>query len=93
MMEILRRSKSDIHFCLDLTTRDPIKVPYGNDEYWATFAQHEPALVDKFKSMVLSKAAAKPLTKIGAMSSARMQAIEDDNIRRSVDYSKRTLGL
>ncbi len=93
MMEILRRSKPDIHFCLEMITRDPLKVPYLDDQYWVTYERRDPARIDRFKSSILSKSSTRPLPRIGGMSSTRMLAVEDDNIRKSVAYSKRTLGL
>jgi 3-oxoisoapionate decarboxylase len=93
IMEALRRGRPDIHFCLEMITRDPLKVPYLDDKYWASFEKRDDGRIEKFKSQVLSKASSKPLPKISGMSSAQMLATEDDNIRRCVSYSKRTLGL
>ena len=93
IMEALRRGRSDIHFCLEMITRDPLSVPYLDDKYWASFEKRDDGRIEKFKSQILSKASAKPLPKVSGMSSARMLATEDDNLRRCVAYSKRTLGL
>lgn len=93
IMESMRRRRSDIHFCLEMITRDPLKVPYLDDKYWASHDKRDTAKIEKFKSTLLSKASSTPLPKISGMSSQRMLAVEDDNIRRSVAYAKRTLGL
>jgi sugar phosphate isomerase/epimerase len=93
IMEVLRRSRPDIRFCLEMITRDPLKVPYLNDNYWASQQKRDAAKVEKFKTAVLSRASTKPLPKVSGMSSQRMLAVEDDNIRRCVAYAKRTLGL
>ena len=93
MMEALRRGRADIHLCLEMITRDPLKVPYLSDKYWASYEKRDEGRIEKFKTNILSKAPKKPLPKVSGMSSARMLAIEDDNIRRSVAYAKRTLGL
>src|SRR5215813_6119686 len=93
IMEVLRRGRSDIHFCLEMITRDPLKVPYLDDKYWASYEKRDNAKIERFKASVLSKAWTKPLPKISGMSSQRMLAVEDDNVRRCVAYAKRTLGL
>jgi 3-oxoisoapionate decarboxylase len=93
IMEVLRRSRPDIRFCLEMITRDPLTVPYLDDKYWASHEKRDTARIEKFKSAVLSRAWTKPLPKFSGMSSPRMLAIEDDNIRRCVAYAKRTLGL
>jgi len=93
IMELLRRSRSDIHFCLEMITRDPLRVPYLDEKYWASYVKRDAVRIDRFKSKILSQASAKPLPRISGMSSTKMLAVEDDNIRRCVSYSKRTLGL
>lgn len=93
IMELLRRSRSDIHFCLEMITRDPLRVPYLDEKYWASYEKRDAVRIDRFKSKILSQASAKPLPRISGMSSTKMLAVEDDNIRRCVSYSKRTLGL
>jgi 3-oxoisoapionate decarboxylase len=93
IMEVLRRGRSDIRFCLEMITRDPLKVPYLDDKYWVTYEKRDNAKVEKFKSSILSKASRTPLPKVSGMSSQRMLAVEDDNVRRCVAYAKRTLGL
>ena len=93
IMEIMRKGRSDIHFCLEMITRDPQTVPFKDDKYWATYEKRDEARIEKFKSTVLSKSSAASLSKISGMSSARMLAVEDENIRKCVSYAKRTLGL
>ncbi len=93
IMEILRKGRSDIHFVLDMVTRDPWKIPYKSDKYWATYQERNEDRMDNFKSAILNKASAASLPKISGMSSARMLAVEDENIRKCVSYAKRTLGL
>ncbi len=93
IMEVLRRKRSDIRFCLEMITRDPLKVPYLDDKYWASHEKRDTAKIEKFKTTLLSKASSTPLPKISGMSSQRMLAVEDDNIRRCVAYAKRTLGM
>ncbi|MEW5975754.1 MAG: TIM barrel protein [Acidobacteriota bacterium] len=93
IMEILRRSRPDIRFCLEMITRDPLKVPCLTDQYWASHEKRDAQRIEAFKKSILSHSLTQPLPKISTMSSQRMLAVEDDNIRRSVAYSKRTLGL
>lgn len=93
IMEILRKGRSDIHFCLEMITRDPWKIPIKSDKYWATYQQKDEDRIENFKSAILSKTSTAPIPKVSGMSSARMLAVEDDNIRKSVSYAKRTLGL
>ena len=93
IMEILRKGRSDIHFCLDMETRDPWKVPFKKDRYWVAYEERNEERIEKFKTSILSKASSASLPKVSGMSSPRMLAVEDDNIRKSVSYAKRTLGF
>lgn len=93
IMEILRKGRPDIHFCLDMVTHDPWKVPFKKDKYWVTYEERNEERIEKFKTSILSKASSTSLPKISGMSSPRMLAVEDDNIRKSVSYAKRTLGF
>jgi sugar phosphate isomerase/epimerase len=93
LMELLRRSRSDIHFCLEMITRDPVKVSYLDDSFWVAFGKRDSSRIDRFKTAILSKATSKRFPKISSMTSAQMLAVEDDNVRHSVAYAKRTLGL
>ena len=93
ILEILRRARPKIHFCLEMATRDPIRIEFASETVRTALPKVDEKRLGKFKEMVLSRASAKPLVRVSGMSSARMLATEDDNIRRSVAYSKRTLGL
>jgi sugar phosphate isomerase/epimerase len=91
--DILREAKPDIHLCLEMITRDPLKVPYRDDRYWATFKKRDPLRIQKFEASILSQTSSRPLPRISGLASAEMLNAEDDNVRRSVNYAKKSLGL
>jgi sugar phosphate isomerase/epimerase len=91
--DILRKRRSDVHFCLEMITRDPLKVPYKTDHYWITYERRDDARVKKFENTVLKKASAKPLPQITGLNPEQALAAEDENLRRSGNYAKQTLKL
>lgn len=93
IVEILRKARRDVHFCLEMITRDPLKVPYREDGYWATYEKRDTARIRKFETSLLSRNTSNQLPRISNLASARMLAVEDENIRRSAAYAKRTLKL
>lgn len=93
LLETIRSSRSDVHFCLEMQTRDPLRVNYRSDAFWASFPSRDPDQVAKFESRYLANASATPPPRVSNMSSARAFASEDENLRRSVAYAKRTLGF
>ncbi|MFN8006542.1 MAG: TIM barrel protein [Terriglobia bacterium] len=93
IMEILRKGRSDIHFCLEMITQDPWKVPFKSDKYWAAYSERNEDRMDNFASAFLNKPSNFSPPKVSGMSSPRMLAVEDENIRKCVSYAKRTLGM
>jgi 3-oxoisoapionate decarboxylase len=90
---ILRKQRPEIHFCLEMITRDPLKVPYKTDHYWITFGQKDESRIRKFENTILKQSPSKQLPKITGLNDTEALAFEDDNVRRSGAYAKRTLKL
>jgi len=93
IIDVLRKGRSDIHFCLEMITRDPLKVPYKDDRYWATFGKRDLTRIDKFERSILTRTSSKPLPVISGLDTRGMLDTEDENVRRSMAYAKKTLGL
>ncbi len=93
IVDILRQARSDIHFCLEMITRDPLKVPYRDDRYWATFEKRDQDRIQRFEASTLSRESSKPLPRISGLEATQMLKAEDENIRRSAAHAKKTLGL
>jgi sugar phosphate isomerase/epimerase len=93
IISTLRRRRPDIHICLEMITRDPLKVPYKTDHYWVTYDRRDDARIRKFENGPLKKSLAKPLPRITGLSPAQALAFEDENVRRSGEYAKKTLKL
>jgi len=58
-----------------------------------TWQKRDPARVEAFRSAVLARASATPLPKITGLTPEQMLAAEDANVRASVAYARKTLGL
>jgi sugar phosphate isomerase/epimerase len=89
------RARPDARLCLEMITRDPLKVPYRTDRYWVAFdatARH-PERLAQFESRVLSRAWDRPLPRITGLAPAAQVAAEDENVRISVAYARDVLKL
>ena len=93
MVDTLQKARPDVDFCLEMITRDPLRVPYLEDGYWVTHAGRDRAREEAFRAAVLAKARAEPLPRITGLTPERMLAAEDDNVRACVAYARGTLGL
>jgi sugar phosphate isomerase/epimerase len=93
MVDTVRRTRPDVHFCLEMITRDPLNVPYLGEAYWATYDSRDPARVAAFRKGVLGSASSAPLPRITGLTPEAMLAAEDENVRACVAYAKGSLGL
>lgn len=90
---LLRSIRRDVPLLLEMITRDPLKVPYKTDKYWATYERRDTARIEKFERSVLARAANKPLPRVTGLTSEQALALEDENIRRSTDYVRQHLAI
>jgi sugar phosphate isomerase/epimerase len=93
IISVLRKARPDVRFCLEMITRDPLKVPYLTDDYWATHKQRDKSRVEKFEKAFLSQTPAKPLPVISNLSSEQMLDAENENLRRCSAYATQKLRL
>jgi sugar phosphate isomerase/epimerase len=89
----LRSVRPDVHLCLEMITRDPLPVPYKTDRYWIALDRPRPEALAQFERDVLGKASTGDLPTITGMSPTDQVAAEDDHVRRSVEYARKTLKL
>jgi sugar phosphate isomerase/epimerase len=92
-VDTLQKASPDVHFCLEMITRDPLRIPYLEEGYWVTQKRRDRTHEEAFRAAVLAKASPGPLPRITGLTPEQMLAAEDDNVRVSVAYAKGTLGL
>jgi sugar phosphate isomerase/epimerase len=93
IVDTLKKARPDVDFCLEMITRDPLKVPYLQEGYWVTREPRDRAREEAFQEAVLSKASRDPLPRITGLTPEQMLAAEDANVRACAEYAKGTLGL
>jgi sugar phosphate isomerase/epimerase len=89
----LRAQRPDVPMCLEMITRDPLPVPYKSDRYWVAIDRPSPDVLTRFEQEVLGKAWTRDLPTITGLAPEAQVAAEDENVRKSVDYARRTLKL
>lgn len=92
MIDELKRHRPDVDLCLEMITRDPLQVPYKTDRYWVAM---DKASVDvaRFERDVLGKATTGTLPHITGLAPADQVALEDELVRRSMEYARGRLRL
>jgi sugar phosphate isomerase/epimerase len=93
MVEILRSAKSDVHFSLEVITRDPLRVPCLTEKYWATF-DNVPGR-DLARTLRTVRAASHPasLLRVGDLTPEEQVAVEQSNVEKSLTYAREHLQL
>jgi sugar phosphate isomerase/epimerase len=93
MIEVLRAARPDVPLSLEMITRDPLKVPFLDDGYWASYEKRDEGRVERFRAAVLAKAWTEPLPRISDRSPEGKLQAEDENVRRSTEFVRKTLRL
>ncbi len=92
MVEILLQQHPQIRFSLELITRDPLQIPVFTQKYWATL----PDLPGENLARTLRQVRDHPARNLQYVSSRNLReqvAAEDDNIRMSLEFAAKRLGI
>ena len=92
MMKICQKANPKVWFNLEMITRDPLRVPVLKDSYWATMG--EVPAVDLAGALKLAKEGkADALPKTRGRTDADRLKFEEDNVRKSFDHARKSLGF
>jgi sugar phosphate isomerase/epimerase len=87
------RARSKTKFTLEMITRNPLRIPCLTDKYWATFPERSGKLLSRTLRMVRSAKPRPPLPRIDGLDSGARFRLEEDNVRKCLDYAREELGL
>lgn len=93
MVEILRGAKPDVHFALEVITRDPLRVPCLTEKYWATFGDVPGR--DLARTLRTVRAASHPgsLVRVSDQTLEKQVTLERSNVVKSLTYAREQLQL
>ncbi len=91
MVQVLRKARPAIRFSLEMITRDPLRIPCLKDEYWATLADLPGRDLARILTLVRKNVRKQPLPRISGMSEAEQLRVEEENVRRSLEYAGKKL--
>ena len=93
MVAAIRRAKPDIHFSLEMITRDPLEVPCLTDKYRRVFADAAGASLALTLSLVRANKPRAPLPRITGLTPDERAALELAHVERSIVYARDQLGM
>ena len=89
----LRRARPEVHFNLEMMTRDPLKIPCLTKKYWTTFPNLPGRHLADTLHMVRTHAAKEPLPRVSGLGQEEKLKREDENVRRCVSYAREHMSL
>jgi len=93
MVDTVRRAKPDVHFSLEMITRDPLEVPCLTDKYWATFDDVNGLHLARLLSSIRAHKPRAPLPRISGLTPEARYALELEFVNRSIEYARDHLEL
>lgn len=93
MVDTVRRARPEVHFSLEMITRDPLEVPCLTDKYWATFDDVNGICLARLLSNIRAHKPRTPLPRITGLTPDERYALERELVDRSIVYARDQLGL
>jgi sugar phosphate isomerase/epimerase len=93
IVSVVRQAKPEIHFNLELITRDALQVPILHNEFWQTMPDTSASQLAHIIAIIKQHSAPKPFIVVSKLPIKRQLALEADNVRRSLAYARDHLGF
>jgi sugar phosphate isomerase/epimerase len=93
MVQAIRAVRPDVHFSLEMITRDPLHVPCLTDKYWSTFTDVAGYALARALTRIRAKRPRLPLPRITGLSAEQRYSLEIEHVNRSIEYARAHLGL
>lgn len=92
MIAALRKAKPGLRLCLEMSTRDPLKVPVFTEKYWATMKQVPASDLARTLRTVRERGVPRErLPVVDALPLAERARIEEAGVAASLKYAAETL--
>jgi sugar phosphate isomerase/epimerase len=82
----IRKAKPKSNVLIEVITRDPLKIPCLTPKYWLTFGDRSGHLLAKSLRMIRQQGKAS-LPVISHLSRAEQARVEDENVRKCLDWA------
>ncbi|MBT8294249.1 MAG: sugar phosphate isomerase/epimerase, partial [Eudoraea sp.] len=93
MITIIKKHNPDIRFNLEMITRDPLKIPYLTEGFWATFDEIPASELAGFLYKIKKEESSLPLTVVSKNPADEILALEIANNNASLKYARQRLGF
>jgi sugar phosphate isomerase/epimerase len=90
---LVRQSRPNTRFSLEMISRDPLKVPCLTDKYWVTFPDRNGLYLARSLRFANEHASVKPLPTVSHLSHEEHLKKEDQNVIDCLQYANEKLGF
>ncbi len=87
IVRLLRQARPDLHFSIEMITRDPLTVPCLTERYWSTLDEVPGSRLARILSLVRRHSEGRPLPRPTTLDPAARLKLEDDNLRACLRYA------
>ena len=91
IVETIRRARPEARMSLEMITRNPLQIPCLTDKYWITLSGQGPVKLARMLAMVRKRK--QQLPRLDGLNRADQLRLEEDNVKRSLNYAREQLGL
>jgi 3-oxoisoapionate decarboxylase len=91
IVALLRKARPDIRLNLEMITRDPLRIPCLAPKYWASSADVPASQLARALALVRKHKPKQPLAKVSGLTAEKRLAVEEDNVKKSLDYARQHL--
>jgi sugar phosphate isomerase/epimerase len=89
----VRQARPEVHFSLEMITRDPLEVPCLTDRFWGTFDDVNGVHLARTLSRIRANRPLRPLPRISGLTPEQRYALELELVERSIVYARDHLEL
>jgi 3-oxoisoapionate decarboxylase len=93
IISLVRKSRPNTRFSLEMITRDPLKVPCLDDSYWISFPDRNGLYLARTLKLVAKQASTQALPRISQLSHEEQLRVEDQNVAACLRYAGEHLSL
>lgn len=89
VVKTLKTANPKMNISMEMSTRDPLKIPVWSEKYWTTFPEVKGYELARIMRMVRDNKPEKPYPRVSQMTLDEQIALEEGNIRRSIEYARK----
>lgn len=93
VVQTVRNRHPEVHFSLEMMTRDPLKVPCLTEGYWSAMGDIPGSYLARTLKMVRTRGGKQSLPQVSQLPVSEQFSLEDANVKKCLAYAKEHLGL